>query len=165
LWQAEPDDPDDADPGYTTRSKRVAKGKSHQAQAKKESQKEQPLSCKHCRKTFTKLLQLKAHQMVHTGERAYNCQYCNKRFTIQGNLQRHLRIHTGEKPFRCETCGKSFNQADTLKGHQRIHTGERPFSCDTCGKRFIQKIPPSAAAVAEHVCCSGKNLVGNLVKI
>lgn len=98
LWQAEPDDPDDADPGYTTRSKRVAKGKSHQAQAKKESQKEQPLSCKHCRKTFTKLLQLKAHQAVHgaSAEKPFQCSQCGRGFAFQRSLSAHMLLHTGE---------------------------------------------------------------------
>lgn len=67
-YQLEPEDPDEGDPGFPTRPKRVTKPKSHRGRAKKEShsQNQQPLSCKHCRKTFTKLLQLKAHQAVHS---------------------------------------------------------------------------------------------------
>ncbi|CAI5692744.1 unnamed protein product [Oreochromis niloticus] len=134
-YQAEPDDPDDVDPGYTTRSKRVVKGKSHQAQAKKESQKEQALSCKHCRKTFTKLLQLKAHQAVHgaSAEKPFQCSQCGRGFAFQRSLSAHMLLHTGERPHTCDVCGKGFTLKQLLRNHQRLHADVRPYRCEQCG--------------------------------
>lgn len=98
FCQLEPEDPDDGDPGYATRPKRVVKPKSHRGRAKKESQNQQPLSCKHCRKTFTKLLQLKAHQAVHgaNAEKPFHCSQCDRGFSFQRSLNAHMLLHTGE---------------------------------------------------------------------
>lgn len=98
FCQLEPEDLDDGDPGYTARPKRVVKPKSHRGRAKKESQNQQPLSCKHCRKTFTKLLQLKAHQAVHGAntEKPFHCSQCGRGFSFQRSLNAHMLLHTGE---------------------------------------------------------------------
>ncbi|XP_069574417.1 zinc finger and SCAN domain-containing protein 22-like isoform X2 [Brachyistius frenatus] len=173
-YQVEPEDPDDGDPGYTTRSKRVVKPRSHRARAKESpSPKEQPLSCKHCRKTFSRLLQLKAHQAVHgaaaekpfhcsqcgrgfsfqrslnahallhTGERPHTCDVCGKGFTLKQLLRNHQRLHADVRPFRCEQCGKSFYRAHGLKMHQMVHTGERAYNCQYCNKSFTIQGPPA----------------------
>lgn len=105
----EPEDPDEGDVGYTTRSKRAVKPKSQQAAAKKESQ---PLSRKQCRKTLTKLLQLKAQQAVHGGanaEKPFECVQCGRGFSFQRSLVTHMLLHTGEQrphPSRCTTAPK-----------------------------------------------------------
>lgn len=100
FCQLEPEDPDEGDPGFPTRPKRVTKPKSHRGRAKKEShsQNQQPLSCKHCRKTFTKLLQLKAHQAVHgaNAEKPFICSQCGRGFSFQRSLNAHMLLHTGE---------------------------------------------------------------------
>lgn len=45
---------------------------------------------------------LRAHQLIHTGEKKYLCKFCGNSFLSKGQLKVHERSHTGEKPFSCE---------------------------------------------------------------
>uniref|UniRef100_A0A8C7KSJ6 C2H2-type domain-containing protein n=1 Tax=Oncorhynchus kisutch TaxID=8019 RepID=A0A8C7KSJ6_ONCKI len=92
--------------------------------------------CSDCGKGCNRLGALKAHELVHTGEKPYHCSHCGKCFKQLGNLKGHERIHTGEKPYHCSQCGKCFNHSGNLKDHERIHTGEKPYHCSRCGKCF-----------------------------
>ncbi|XP_075530071.1 uncharacterized protein LOC142563403 [Dermacentor variabilis] len=82
---------------------------------------------------------LKAHTIVHTGERSFECHLCPQRFSARSRLNVHLRTHTGERPFQCPSCLRSFQQKTHLNVHLRIHTGERPFQCPSCPRSFSLK--------------------------
>ena len=100
---------------------------------------EKELSCRFCKKTFSKQFFLKIHEQVHLGDKPFMCSICNKTFAQQIHLKNHQRVHTGEKPFQCEVCRKAFSQAGNLKLHLRIHSGDKPFTCEVCGKAFSQR--------------------------
>ncbi|CAI8036827.1 Transcription factor Sp3 [Geodia barretti] len=93
-----------------------------------------------CSKVYRKTTTLRAHILVHTGERPYICHWldCGKGFTVNNQLRRHLKIHTGEKTFVCVECGKRFNRSDVIQRHFRTHMGEKTFVCVECGKGFMR---------------------------
>ncbi|XP_060797125.1 histone-lysine N-methyltransferase PRDM9-like isoform X1 [Neoarius graeffei] len=99
---------------------------------------EKAYPCSQCGKSFTQLSRFQIHQRIHTGEKLYQCSECGKKFNRERTLQIHQRIHTGEKPFHCSQCGKSFSEQRNFQAHQRIHTGEKPYLCSDCGRSFAQ---------------------------
>ncbi|MEQ2211413.1 hypothetical protein XENOCAPTIV_030820, partial [Xenoophorus captivus] len=100
ICQVEPVDPVDGnDPVYTIRPKGLMKPRSRvRGSRESRGQKEQALSCRLCRKTFSKLLQLKAHQAVHgaNAEKPFLCSQCGRGFSFQRSLSAHMLIHTGK---------------------------------------------------------------------
>lgn len=97
--QQDLEDPGDPDPDFTARPKRSIKLKFSQKGKKNSgSSKQHPLSCRHCRKTFTKLLQLRAHLAVHgaSAEKPFQCSQCGRGFSFEHSLRAHLMLHTGE---------------------------------------------------------------------
>ena len=82
------------------------------------------------------LINLKAHQTMHTGEKRYACERCGKAFSYKTSLIQHIKLHEGDKPFQCAHCSKRFTQKGNLEEHIRTHTGEKPFACSLCDRRF-----------------------------
>lgn len=76
--------------GFTSRPKRALNLRCSQGRMKRanQSKNQQPLSCKHCRKTSTELLQLKAHQDIHGAnmEKLFQCSTCGRGFPFQRSL-------------------------------------------------------------------------------
>ena len=95
---------------------------------------DRPYTCKVCNKNFIRSSDVKRHMLVHTGERPYSCVLCHQRFALYQNLKTHMDIHSGVKPFKCTFCTKCFSRDRGLKRHMLVHSGDKPHSCEECGK-------------------------------
>ena len=76
------------------------------------------LSCHVCQRTFTTMVSLKRHQLIHDNLKPHICSICKKKFRQKGSLESHFRIHTGVR-WRCEAegCGKLFITKSLLNQH------------------------------------------------
>lgn len=103
---------------------------------KKRSHKIRQDICPYCGK-ITK--SLKAHALVHTGEKKYKCEICSKGFLSSGGLTYHKKKHTASKDFKCDQCIAAFVTKEALRNHMIKHAPERKFVCNTCEKGFKRK--------------------------
>jgi len=94
--------------------------------------------CSVCKKGFRIVSNLKAHMLIHSGEKPYTCQDCGGRFRTSTHLKIHMKTHTKEKNHVCSVCGSSFSLKGSLNSHMRTHSDERPYRCEACGKAFKQ---------------------------
>ena len=76
------------------------------------------LACQVCQKTFTTVVSLQRHKLIHDNLKPHICSICKKRFRQKGSLDSHFRVHTGVR-WRCEAedCGKLFITKSLLNQH------------------------------------------------
>uniref|UniRef100_A0A3B3XAI0 C2H2-type domain-containing protein n=1 Tax=Poecilia mexicana TaxID=48701 RepID=A0A3B3XAI0_9TELE len=141
LWKNRNCEVELDDSVYTISAKGLVKPRSRVRGPKRSrGQRESPLTCRICKKAFSNLLQLKAHQSVHgaSSDRPFICSQCGRGFSFQRSLSAHMLIHKDERPHTCDVCGKGFTLKQLLRNHQRLHGDVRPFCCDQCGKSFYR---------------------------
>ncbi|CAL1301211.1 unnamed protein product [Larinioides sclopetarius] len=58
---------------------------------------------------------------VQDGVLIYYCLQCSYNTPYKWNMKAHKLIHSGERPFVCNVCKKSFNRKGNLKTHLMVH--------------------------------------------
>lgn len=96
-------------------------------------------TCKICRKTFSNYSRLKFHTINHTKERSHVCEVCRKAFYLRRHLQSHLKSHSLKNELECSICSKNFKTKKKRIQHENIHTGnfDRPHTCPICNKFYF----------------------------
>lgn len=70
-----------------------------------------------CRKIFTRLYSLRAHQRIHAVHRPFRCAVCPASFARNHDLKRHAKLHE-KKAWQCAGCDKMFSRRDAIKRHK-----------------------------------------------
>lgn len=98
------EDPDDPDPEVTAKPKHSVKPKRPRGRKKKDNGSSKlTLNCRHCKKTFTKLTQLRNHLAVNGActKKPFQCSLCDKGFSFEHSLSAHMLLHTGNSSDKC----------------------------------------------------------------
>ncbi|KAF8070444.1 hypothetical protein FPV67DRAFT_1413708 [Lyophyllum atratum] len=70
-----------------------------------------------CKKTFSRLYSLRAHQRIHAVHRPFRCNMCPASFARNHDLKRHFKLHE-KKAWKCGGCLKVFSRRDAIKRHK-----------------------------------------------
>jgi hypothetical protein len=70
-----------------------------------------------CRKVFSRLYGLRAHQHLHAIHRPFHCKSCPASFARNHDLKRHVKMHD-RKAWKCLGCEKIFSRRDAIKRHK-----------------------------------------------
>ncbi len=105
--------------------------------------------CDQCGASFFLKTELRAHYVIHTGEKAFSCPCCQAKFTKKGNLQVHMRsVHNTEgesKRFSCHHCGFKSHHKRTIQDHiVARHKFENNLKCTICDAHFAHRYMGSA---------------------
>jgi hypothetical protein len=83
-----------------------------------------------CKKVFSRLYSLRAHQRSHAVERPYRCSVCPASFARNHDLKRHIKLHD-KKAWKCGGCQKVFSRRDAIKRHKNGGKNRGP-KTDVC---------------------------------
>jgi hypothetical protein len=76
-----------------------------------------PCLVPNCRKMFSRLYSLRAHQRVHAVHRPFRCTVCPASFARNHDLKRHGKLHD-KRGWKCGGCDKMFSRRDAIKRHK-----------------------------------------------
>jgi len=105
---------------------------------------------KQCAVCDKKVIHLKEHMLIHTGEKSFACTECAYKCARNSHLKEHMLIHTGVKDFACTECAYKCARNSDLKTHMLYHTGVKDFACTECTYRCVQKSNLNAHLASVH---------------
>ncbi|KAK6096470.1 FLT3-interacting zinc finger [Batrachochytrium dendrobatidis] len=106
-----------------------------------------PFACSLCSSSFSKILNLRNHQLAHSGVRPFACRLCTLSFTRLHDLKRHELLHKGDRPFQCSFCHRTFARQDALNRHYRAG-GERGPCAGASGRYAVSPYTEVGKALA-----------------
>ncbi|KAH6914419.1 hypothetical protein BKA70DRAFT_1096165 [Coprinopsis sp. MPI-PUGE-AT-0042] len=78
-----------------------------------------------CKKVFSRLYDLRAHQRDHALHRTFRCSVCPASFVRHHDLKRHVKVHDG-KAWKCKMCQKMFSRPDAFRRHANASKARGP---------------------------------------
>ncbi len=92
----------------------------------------------------------KVNILVGTSVVIHECSICKKVLKSKQTLKAHKLLHTGDKPFRCEDCGQRFVQSHSLQYHKnKVHSKDQ-FECNICHKVYYSRCHLTKHVKAGH---------------
>ncbi|RVE59923.1 hypothetical protein OJAV_G00192670 [Oryzias javanicus] len=123
--------------------KRKAADKSSEVDGATKAKLQRWFSCNHCKQTYDKPDDLKAHKC---SLKPLKCGQCGATFLKTGFLRRHeLVAHVKVKSYSCERCSRDFSTPGKLKQHQKnnsclkYHCASEHYPCSYCQFSFTMK--------------------------
>ncbi len=94
--------------------------------------------CHICDEKVSSVTVLKAHVLIHSGNKVKTCQVCHGRYA---DINKHVKTHYERKLDQtCTVCTKSFYSREVLLHHQKIHDKKKAtLKCNVCMKAFSSK--------------------------
>lgn len=108
--------------------------------------------CDTCQKRFLRPSSLKAHLVVHTGDRPYACPHagCTKRFTSKSNMKRHHQTHGAPAPDAEAAAGPSTAQGTPAEPPAPAPSSSAGhFGVLNLGQRHAHQPPPYPDAAGQ----------------
>ncbi|KAM4871963.1 zinc finger and BTB domain-containing protein 40 isoform 1-T1 [Thomomys bottae] len=118
------------------------------------------LQCSSCDKTFSSMMEHKAHiKAEHTDLKFHECDQCKELFPTLALLQVHVKgQHSGAQPFRCLYCAATFRFPGALQHHvtmEHFKQSESTFPCELCGELFTSQSQLDSHVESEHPKVTG----------
>lgn len=100
-----------------------------------------PLTCKICKRTYSRQSDLNAHLLKHivqvNPQKVFHCTSCSMQFLDSKSYRMHKKTHRCEPMFsRCRFCQNVFTKRHILEDHIRRCPEREKYECKSCRRQF-----------------------------
>jgi len=138
-FHEEDEEEEDAANGSSSASSTTSKPQSHSQASTEMVSYSAENRCSFCSKRFRYASDLREHENVHRGQRAFACNQCDRTYMSEKALRFHVKhshSQQEESSLICNLCGKRLSNRYKLKYHMAVHSQRKAFKCGTCGVQF-----------------------------